>query len=425
MEKAMSVAAMLSVLESQKMEQEIRPAYRPDMDAFEALEAAKVAVRTTSQSIQDLAGAMPRILEFMDLIRDPNISTVPSDVEGKTWGNVESQIRTALCALLSDANSAVRRVVCLGLLRHSFKEGADKKTTEAALNRAIGDQFLLPDKQGSLDFGNNRRFNISDQFGLTTEDRLDFAARIKALFPSPKKSEPKKPQAAPKPKVDPYQKITPGRAWKGEIGEFDLYIPANGNGKGSGTLHMEAQDGGILFIVQTTNGFGDLESQSMPLSALRGDKGEFRENLKIAAPLLSEEARTKWLSKTERLGRILLRGFRAAIEGRHNIDPKEFLSTSVIGDSIVIYEGVFDWRVANEEEAGTFTNLSLRFRRRDDGQICLTEIISEEAKGFSPLEEAVGTYYRPGDRFSRMLPLFCKAFLRATYNQVAGRYEGV
>ncbi|MDZ4246472.1 MAG: hypothetical protein U1D67_05050, partial [Dehalococcoidia bacterium] len=347
-----------------------------------------------------------------------SVVNLSSDVDGETWGSVCGRIKRAINNKLSSTNPSERRAVCLPMIRHRFNlPTCNQELAKVALDWAVEQKFLLPNKQGTVCSG-RRRFNISEGFGLTAEDKENIAGWLKALAGEAEKVEPEKKPAVsvpPKPRVT-NQRITAGEAWRGELGWFELWIPpVNGNKKGY-TLYLKSLEGGHLFVDTADNGPADLESASIHISAIKDERGNVRPFLKLIPPPLSTDGLKKWQAQKERLGGVLQDGFRAVVHGQKDMDPRHFLITDVVGDSVLVFNGGFNWNPRNSEDQAVFSDLTLRFARRDDGQIALTEIVSPDAQDM--LKEYLGQYRDPGQAFSLVKPLLCRVFLRAVYGQV-------
>jgi hypothetical protein len=425
METTMTTAELLSALNLEDKENDaVQQPYQSEMTAMQAVKAAAEQARQVPAYIQQLETAMPHILELCQFISDNrDVYDVPSDV-GKPWGEVMGWILSKVVMILNGNNDKARRTVYLETIKYKFKDGITQSQAVKEIDWCFEQGFFIPSPAGEVVAG-KRRFEIPKKFGLTDEEKLKVASRVQKAFVPKAVAAPKKPAPPAKPKSASTDKITAGQAWRGKLGKFELHIPPNGTRK-AGTLQMELQDGQILFVSEASNGLADLENLSIQLSALKDKSGKPDPvSLKVVPPdHLFGDALEKWQMKAERLGAILVYGFQAAIEGQHNIDPKEFLTTNVVGDSELTFVGPFDWRPNDPEDEGVFPDLTLRFHRRDDGQIALVEIVSEEAQDFPLLEEVIGKYCEPGQAFTKMYPAFLKAFLRAVYRQVVqGRYD--
>lgn len=424
METTMTTAELLSALNLEDKENDaVQQPYQSEMTAMQAVKAAAEQARQVPAYIQQLETAMPHILELCQFISDNrDVYDVPSDV-GKPWGEVMGWILSKVVMILNGNNDKARRTVYLETIKYKFKDGITQSQAVKEIDWCFEQGFFIPSPAGEVVAG-KRRFEIPKKFGLTDEEKLKVASRVQKAFVPKAVAAPKKPAPPAKPKSASTDKITAGQAWRGKLGKFELHIPPNGTRK-AGTLQMELQDGQILFVSEASNGLADLKTQSIALSTLKSSGKLSPDCLKIVPPNhLYGDKLEKWLNRTERLASILLCGFQAAVEGQHNINPKEFLTTNVVGDSELTFVGDFDWQPDNENDAGTFNNLSLRFRRQDDGQIALIEIVSEEAQDFPLLASAIRVYCQPGQAFNKMYPVFCRAFLRAVYKQVVmGRYE--
>jgi len=427
MEKTtMTTAELLSVLALEgAIKQEFAGhLYPSDISAITALDSAIERNNEVPEYIQRLKKAVPIAMEIYEkIIGNPTVADYPSDIKEKSWGNIMNEISTGLDYILTTCSDLkAKRIVCLEMMKYFFRNGTTQLQAEGFINKCFEKGFFVKGTEGGVMVG-KRRFIFSDKFGLTSDDKLDIISSIKSII-APEKSEEKPFVPASPPKRNGTDKITASQAWKGKLGKFELHIPPSGNRK-AGVLQMELQDGKILFVSEASNGLADLKTQSIALSTLKSSGKLSPDCLKIVPPNhLYGDKLEKWLNRTERLASILLCGFQAAVEGQHNINPKEFLTTNVVGDSELTFVGDFDWQPDNENDAGTFNNLSLRFRRQDDGQIALIEIVSEEAQDFPLLASAIRVYCQPGQAFNKMYPVFCRAFLRAVYKQVVmGRYE--
>lgn len=426
METTMTTAELLSALALDKKENEEQQQqpYQSNMTAMQAVRAAAEQARQTPAYIQRLEAAMPHVLELCQFISDnQDIFNIPSDLGERSWGDIMGWIDNKCIGILEGPDEKAKRIVYLESMKYRFRDSITRSDAEAAINRCFEQGFLLPCQDGGLAIG-KRKFQIPNKFGLTREDETVIFSKINKAFAVKESEKPKRPTVSP-PKRNGNKKITASQAWKGEWGKFELHIPPNGTRK-AGTLQMELQDGQILFVSQASNGLADLENGAIRLSALKDESGKPNfGHLKIVPPdyLTADKAR-EWQDKMERLGTILLCGFQATVEGQYDIDPKEFLTRDLVGDSILVYDGEFEWHPYNEDEGWVFEDLALRFHRRDDHQIALVEILPEEAENFPVLKNAIGKYHEPGERFSGVEPLFCRNFLKAVFKQVVlGRYN--
>ncbi len=427
METTMTIAQLLSALalEGKKENEAVQQPYDSNMSPMEAVRAAVERARHVPEYIQRLEAAMPHILEFYESIADnkviwPDESGV---IKGKNWKEIMDEIRTGLYYILdSSKDLKAIRIVCLELIKYKFRDGITQSQAERAIGDCFSSGFFVTGNEGGIMVG-KRRIIISDNFGLTDADKKEIASIVQKAF-APKENEtPKKPVPATKPKRTNTDKITIREAWKGNVGIFELQIPT---AEGTKLLKMQSVDsvGGVVFVLLSAfNGLKDIEGQSIPLSALKDRNGKVnQDHIGVVFPENQTETQKERIT---RLGLTLLKGFQFALEERHDIDPKEFFTTDVVGDSVLTYRGTFEWRPNNDDsEDRDFEDLTLRFHRGNDEKITLTEILSEEAMGFQVLKTAVGKSCSPGQAFKTMKPFFCRLFLQATYGQVVQRrYE--
>lgn len=414
MEKTMdqlTTAQMVELFENKPVEEKSSAS----LSAMEAVKATAARVRMASERINVLHKAMPQVLAFLDEAQASDVANELSDIGGMTWGQVAQQLESGINAKLASDSPAERRAVCLPLLlRQLDLPEADETAAAAALDWAVKDKFLQP-AQGAAEqtFGVwDKRYALSNEFGLEASDKKQLEALLENLCrkasklkPPPVKLPVSPPPAKPRSSSEP---ITPGQAWRGELGKFDLPIPpSNGKDKGK-TLHLEHKDGGIL-SVRGANG----DSVNFPFSAIRDEQGGIRSGLKLVVPRLQRADSEKWRARMERVGEELKRGFRLAM-GLGAVEPKTFLKTLVAGDSVLVFNG-FDWDPPDSRKKRMFQKLALRFRRRDDGQVALVEICTPGAEDL--FEDFLGKYYEPGEKFSEM-PLELGVFLRVVYGQV-------
>lgn len=398
----------------------------PGTSALQALRASQERREEIARRADALLETMPSILAFVAVAAGlgEDVLGDASDMSGLTWKQVFERLAAGMQNCLSSDNPAVRRAVCLPMLRRRLDcPEATQQEVKAVLEWAHQQGFLVLTDEGA--------HKLSDSFGLTAEDKAQLAPLLTALEGNiPKKAKPAKipklakaaeaqaSMAQEPPRAD--RDITPGKAWRREFrGQFKLEVPANGGGSKGGILTMEAQDHGMLFVVAATNGFRDLESRAMPLSCLQDKEGDLRDNLVLVPPPLPPERLDQWKSQMERLGGILQRGFRAALEGKKDMSPAEFLTNNgPVGDSLITFKD-FNWEPQGSDEERFFPELSLRFRRRDDGNIALVEILTPEAEGL--LEWVLDRYQDPGQSFMGMGPLIVRNFLRAAHGRFAPR----
>lgn len=423
--KNLTTVEMLKLLENEPTG---KAEHRPEMSAMEALNASVTAVQEVSDYAEKLFGAMSEILELLNMIRDTSdISDIESDIAGMTWKQVYDRLDKAIDARRASANHSVRRAMYLQFLLRWVQELSDtgEGTATFRLDIAVEDKILQPNDKANFRF-RGQNYQISGELGFTENDMKQLEPLFAELCKKAKNAKPKeiKQQSSATP-VTPKtnlanQRITVGRAWRGELGKFELVIPPNGNDKG-GVLQMKHQEGGFLFIVQATNGLSDLESQCINLFAIKDEKGNVRNGLKLVPPQgIYSEHLARWQSQMERLGNVLKRGFRPIIEGEKNMDPHRWLTTDAIGDSVLTFEGNFIWDPPQGISAVIF-DLTLRFRRQDDGQVALTEILGNPddlVNASAIFSEALGKYQNPGHAFQNMKPQQCRVFLRAVYGQV-------
>ena len=95
--------------------------------------------------------------------------------------------------------------------------------------------------------------------------------------------------------------------------------------------------------------------------------------------------------------------------------PREFLLGETVGDSVLNFSG-FNWNPLCHGESESFKDLFLRFERRHDGKIALTEILTPETERL--FGGTLGQFQAPGHAFSNMEPLVLKVFLRAAFGQI-------
>lgn len=423
METTMTTAQLLSALALENEENEaVQQPYQKEMTAMQAVKAAAEQARQVPAHIQRLETAMPHILELCQFISENrDVHDVPSDV-GKPWEEVMGWILSRVTMILNGNNDKARRTVYLETIKYKFKDGITQSQAVKEIDWCFEQGFFIASPAGEVVVG-KRKFEIPNKFGLTAEEKLKVSSRVQKAFTPGESETPKKPVPATKPKRANTDKITIREAWKGNVGIFELQIPT---AEGTKLLKMQSVDsvgGVVLVLLNAFNGLKDIEGQSIPLSALKDRNGKVnQDHIGIVFPENQTETQKERIT---RLGLTLLKGFQSALEERHDIDPKEFFTTDVVGDSVLTYRGTFEWRPNNDDsEDRDFEDLTLRFHRGNDGKITLTEILSEEAMGFQVLKTAVGKNCSPGQAFKTMKPFFCRLFLQATYGQVVQRrYE--
>ncbi len=417
----LTTAQMLEVLRDEFLQTSLAK-HRSGVGALEALKASATAANAVSDRIERLSGAIPQILVFLDEARaiQEDLENLSSDVEGKTWAEIVGVLEAGISAKLSSSDLRVRRAVFLAMVFHWCRQAKSGKAG-TVLDLMLKWKFLIPGDKGSVRFQKNRRFKISDDFGLKPKDKESLVLRLKGLYEDTQVEEAKeaKPKEAPAPpalRAIVSREITPGQAWRGEVGNFRLHIPSV-NGDPHEDLDLESQEGSQLFVAKASGRLRYLESTSIPLSAIKDDSGGVRDGLKLVPPPLEPRALQRWKNQKEGLGFALQRGFKAVLEGQKDMDPRVFLSTNAVGDAVLTFEGLFRWEPERDpEDWETFEDLTLRFARRDDGKLALIEVVSEEAR--ERLEGEVGQWRTPGEAFLKMQPFFLRLFLRAVYGQV-------
>lgn len=410
--EVLTAARMIELLEAEPKSD----SHKPGMAALAAFRGLCVA-----EEAQKCAGlllrAMPEILCLVDMVEEhPEEARTESDIEGLNWQQVAIRLRQGIKSKLAARSPALRRAVALPLLKHKLDvQDTGEGTATALLDWTVQEKFLALESSGFAAF-RGLKYAISHDFGLTDQDREEVRELVAGLCRKAKNAKPAPAkQAESVPPVKPAQytgPITGGEAWfDGKPGRFKLPIPpANGHDRG-GSLEMESQPDGFLLVAGASNGFKDLESESLPFAAIKAADGSLRQEPDFPEPLPHPDRH----ERRKRLAKVLIRGFGVALQVRHDIDPREFLSSEVVGDSLIKFEGVFRWKSVNDQaDWASFKDLALRFSRRYDGQVAVIEIPPELESRLGP---EVGKYHKHGYAFSGM-PLFLMLFLKASYGQV-------
>jgi hypothetical protein len=395
--------------------------YTKGANALENLHKRKQALQGVSKSVDALEEAMTEILLLCDEIvslseETEGLRDQPSDIEGKTWGQVKEALFALIYDKLAKSSLAVKRAVCFPMLVRRFTPNDvndEKRYSIVAMDWAIEKNFLTPNDDGRFLF-RGRNFVISRNFGLTEKDKEKIEGLLAHLCRNASEAESltrEQPKPATPQKVQ-VQQITPGKAWLGTPGEFSLQLPVNGNGKTS-VVTIVHDFGGVLVFKEGGNGFSDLCGTSIHFSNIKDDQGRLRE--KLALPE-TDKPDGRLRQRQERFGTILLQAFAPLVKVVEDIDPKEFLSNpNATGDTVLDFEK-FDWHDSRHHEDDAFFELlSLRIARRLNGQMALTEILTE---GAVPMfEDLLNQWHDPKDRFEGM-PKKLGVFLRGAF----GRY---
>lgn len=360
-----------------------------------------------------LAIVLPLVHEFLETMRKENLTPEqlqePSDVQNLTWGETIARLKMALEKLYTSSLFEIRRVAHLSLLR--FRLTQDNMSQEE-----ISETFEWASKEYLSPEGTE----VRDGFGFSKEDRQEILRLIGGIRKEYLKNV-KKQEAGKKPpivvaRVD--TPITAIQAWNGDVGEFVLDVPPNGDKGGKIVLQNQS---GILHVVSANNGYGDLENASIPLTAIKTENCKIRDELAVSPPpAMDGEKLAKWQFRTERLGKALKRGFQALlVSATRELEPWHFLSGNDAGTAVLTFKGNFEWEPYHRPaDAVTISNLSLRFTRREDGQIALTEIISKGREAFDLFSVAIGKYCAPGEEaFEDLQPVQCKVFLKLMFGQ--------
>jgi len=406
--------------------------HTPEMSALEALKATKDRTQEGVQRIERLERTIPSVMRFKDELGTLNEVELEddSDAEGLTWREVGMALAGLLGYCLASDNLALRRAVALPMLRHMIvnRKTDNPKVANGVLIWAGNRGFLVSTETGAL--------KLSDEYGFTDDDKKKIAPLLRAMVeklpkkigadvPAATNGKPEAPER-PAPKRITDRDITVAEVCSGCPGELNLYVPPqNGEDKGF-TLRLDVTEDRNLVLVKGSNGLTHLANRGLCLSAFVDERGELRQGLRATPPgHLSEEERNDWMNDMGYFGVSVLRGLKAAItasdsESPRDLEPAEFLNGQ-IGDSVITYED-FEWEPHWDEDAWQyFEELALRFRRRDDGRIGLTEVLTEDAEEL--FGDFVGVFYEPEDKtrkpFSGVKPLVVRNFLRASIGRFA------
>lgn len=425
MEKTIDTQSGLTPAEMiEEMKKDAMEVASPEnMSAAERLKASIMAGKAFAEHL--LMTVIPQVLEYLwvcgELLKNNEAS--PDDPAFESPWTIQ-EVMTALKKGVDDLKahpvSTMRRAVHLAILRFQLGQPKTEQEASETLAWAIREGYLTP----AMDAVNNG-------FWFKPEDREEILRLVGALrgkqllAVEARATKPVAPPVPQKPRTSD-KKISAIDAWNGILGRFQLVIP---NGKNAMTFQMESQlnEIGEVVLVVTgilghSNGHAGLAEKTMPLSAIKDENGSVSNGLIISPPpMCSGERLHSWMQTSELLGNTLKRGFSAVLaEEKHKAEardpsPEEFLSpnSDAVGTTTLTFRAKFNW----DDPEVVIPNLSLRFERRDNGQIGLVEIVSKEEEAKTLFGGAVGKFYDPDSMFKGMRMPQVVAFLRLLYGQ--------
>jgi len=415
------------------------PAPKPPekgLSALVALKAAGANAEDMKRFAENLLyAALPQIFEFIDEAHSFNNDALsgPSDIEGMSWMQFVARMEKLLEILDNHKLPKIRRAVHLARVRRWLKPDMDDETQVlAAWRKIVEAKYLCEMENGQIPFG-TQRFGVSIRFCFEEPDINEIARHSRTIADKVYKSfgellttpelDCEKPALKPAPTPRPVlKKVSAAEVWKKRAaGKFELVVSNGNNGHARKiVLAMESQPtagNGPVLVITDPGASAFRGGESILLSAIQDESGEFRDGLKVAVDPSSPNASEK-MRVLESIGKMLKTGFRTVLEAEEReIDAANFLCGD-IGQSDIAFPERFEWNPPDGSEQQVFDGLTLRWARNIEGKVALLKIVSGGKKAELLFGENIGEFQEPGQAFLGVKPLASRNFLKACFKKL-------